>query len=195
MDTPNVGFSQTCTGNGLSFRPGLQNQSWEARHFPRDILFSPQQLVRPALAMCCCWDPRLQEQKHSRKFSIRAQHLGKSPPPPPNSHAVISLWAGIVFLACKEVDGKQRDIKLQMAEGWTHFLPSDLAVSGLHSRKWKAIILIHLESGKGARALGALSLMNTYINKKPYMERKEKQVLKTILATTAIGKNNLLLNA
>lgn len=37
--------------------------------------------------------------------------------------------------------------------------------------------------------------MNTYINKKPYMERKEKQVLKTILATTAIGKNNLLLNA
>lgn len=54
MDTPNVGSPQTCTGNGLSFRPGLQNQSWEARHFPRDILFSPQQLVRPALAMCCC---------------------------------------------------------------------------------------------------------------------------------------------
>lgn len=55
------------------------------------------------------------------------------------------------------------------------------------------IILMHLESGKGARALGALPLMSTYINKKSYMERKEKQVLKTILAATAIGKNNLLL--
>lgn len=56
------------------------------------------------------------------------------------------------------------------------------------------IILTHLESAKGATALGVLSLMSTYINRKPYMERKEKQVLKAILVSTVIGKNNLLLN-